>query len=433
MATLRTQLSDAALRALKPPKNGRIELQDALVPQLWARFTSAGVMTFSILTRTRDGRQVRPTLGQWPTLSLAEARRQAKDMLAAIRTGADPTAEKEAARKARAGNEARPTVTQRLAEWQAAKAGEWKPRYGAEVRRMAEKIIEPQLGDHALLDVGRADWMKLVADVRSKGTPRAPDDRKVPKPRPAPATASWVYSTASSFLSHAEAMGWIEVHPLPRRGLTKVAPKVASRDRVLSDSEVVALWQASAKRSAKTRCFIRLLLLTGAREDEAANIAKGEIDRAAGRWVISAERTKNAREIVVPLNNLALAEIAAIWPDDGAGDDYRLLGGIKGGGFSGFSGLKRRLDRDLAAAGHRFEPWRFHDLRRTCRTGLSRLGINETVGELAVNHVTVLSGLRGVYDRHDYAQEIIDALTTWQGHVSVLLGENVLAFPRAGG
>jgi integrase len=398
MPTLRTQLSDATLRALKPPSKGRIELQDTLVPQLWARLTSAGTLTFSIITRTRDGRQVRPTLGQWPTLSLAQARKDARDTLAAIRAGADPTAEREAARKAHATAEAQPTVAQRLTEWQDAKAGEWKPGYACEVRRMADRIIGPVLGDRALADVTRADWMQLVSDVRTKGTPRSkpasPDTRKTPKRKPAPGTASWLYATASSFLSHAEAMGWIEAHPLPRKGLTKIAPKVASRDRVLSDTEVIALWRASAKRSPKSRCFIRLLLLTGCRQDEAANVAKGEIDRDAGRWVIPCERTKNAREITVPLNDLALAELAAIWPDERAGDGYRLLGAIDGGGFAGFSALKRRIDRDLTAAGHQLAQWRWHDLRRTVRTGLSRLGPAEKqTNRVAAKNAGIESGI----------------------------------------
>jgi integrase len=432
MPTLRTQLSDATLRALKPPTRGRIEMQDTLVPQLWVRLTSAGTMSFSVLTRTRDGRQVRPTLGQWPTLQLAQARKQAKDMLAAIRTGADPTAEKQAARKAHATVKARPTVARRLVEWQSIKEAEWKPRYAAEVRRMADRIIVPVLGDLALADVTRADWMKLIADVRTIGTPRSKpaDTRRAPKRKPAPATASWLYSAASSFLSHCEAMGWIDQHPLPRKGLVKVAPRIAARDRVLSDPEVVALWHASALRSPKTRCFIRLLLLSGAREDEVANIAKAEIDRTAGRWTIPTKRAKNAREITLPLSDLACAELAAIWPDDPAGDNYRLLGAINGGGFAGFSGLKRRVDHDLAAAGHPLTPWRWHDLRRTVRTGLSRLGVNETVAELSINHVTALSGLRGIYDRHDYGQEIIDALTRWQEHITALLGKNVLPFAR---
>jgi integrase len=429
---IRAALSDVMLRGLKPPTKGRIELFDTVAPGMEARLTSHGVLTFSTVVRTRDGERPRLTLGRYPGVTLAQARKWARDQRAAVRLGANPAAEERTARAARTAQDARPTVAARLTVWQDAKAAGWKPRYAAEVRRMADKIIGPTLGAHALADVTRADWMKLVADVRTKGTPRGKpaDLRKATKRKPAPATASWLYSTASSFLSHAEAMGWIEQHPLPRKGLVTVAPRVAARERVLTDPEVVALWHASAKRTPKTCCFIRLLLLTGAREDEVANIAKGEIDRAAGRWTIPIERAKNAREITVPLNDLAQAELAAIWPDDRAGDGYRLLGAIDGGGFSGFSGLKRRVDRDLAAAGHQFAPWRWHDLRRTVRTGLSRLGVNETVAELAVNHVTVLSGLRGVYDRHSYAQEIIDALAAWQGHIAALPGDNVLPFAQ---
>jgi integrase len=419
---IRAALSDVMLRGLKPPAKGRIELFDTVAPGLEARLTTHGVLTFSTVVRTRDGERPRLTLGRYPEITLAQARKWARDQRAAVRLGTNPAAEQRAARAARAAQDARPTVAARLAEWQNAKAADWKPGYAAGVQRMAEKFINPALGDVALVDISRAQWIKLVSDVRA---PRQ-KSRK-----PSASTATWLYTTLSSFLSHAEAVGWIEAHPLPRKGLIKVAPKVTPRERVLSDAELVAVWQASAKRSPKMKAFIRLSFLSGARQDEVANIAKGEIDLAASCWTIPAERTKNARAITIPLGTLARAELAAVWPDEPAGDTYRLLGAVTGGGLAGFSSLKRRVDADLKAAGHTLKPWRWHDLRRTVRTGLSRLGVNDTVAELAVNHISVMSGLRGTYDRHDYGQEIIDALTKWQDHVRALLRENVLPFSRA--
>lgn len=449
----RVNLADATLRALKPPPKGRIELQDTLVPKLFVRLTAKGVMTFSIVTRTREGRKVRPTLGRWPDLSLAEARRKAKDTLAEVATGADPTAARKAARLARAAREGRPTVTQRLAEWQTAKRGAWKPRYAAEIERLAAKVIIPKLGARALEDVRRADWTDLVAEVRFKGTPRASSAsgtgtgasarRRARPRRAAPGTASWLYGTVSAFLSHAEAAGWIDAHPLPRKGLAKLAPKVASRERVLADAELTALWRASAGRAAKTgelgeprsaksRAFIRLLLLTGARTGELAGIAVGEIDRDAGLWNVPGARTKNSRARSIPLPELALAELDAVWPaDPGVGGGYRLLGATAGGGFAGFSGLKARLDRDLGSYGDKLAPWRWHDLRRSTRTGLARLGARDDIAELAIGHVSRLGGLRGVYDRHDYADEVLAALRLWQDHVAGLLaGDNVVPFSR---
>jgi integrase len=152
---------------------------------------------------------------------------------------------------------------------------------------------------------------------------------------------------------------------------------------------------------------------------EVADIALGEIDRAAGRWTIQRTRTKNGQAYTVPLGPLALEVLAAVCPPAGVTGSYRLLGQIKGGGFRNFSVLKRRID---AASG--VIDWRWHDFRRTCRTGLSRLGVRPDIAELCLNHVTARGDLVRVYDRHDYAAEIIAALAAWQDHVAELLHDD---------
>jgi hypothetical protein len=80
--------------------------------------------------------------------------------------------------------------------------------------------------------------------------------------------------------------------------------------------------------------------------------------------------------------------------------------------------------------------WRAHDLRRTCRTGLSALGVSRETAEACLNHRGAKAGLVGVYDRHGYADEIIAALGRWQAHVAALVGEapggaEVIALRRA--
>lgn len=63
-------------------------------------------------------------------------------------------------------------------------------------------------------------------------------------------------------------------------------------------------------------------------------------------------------------------------------------------------------------------PWRFHDLRRTARTGMTRLGVPRDHAKAAIKHVSGRTALERTYDRHDYAEEIVAALGMWQGHVA---------------
>jgi integrase len=296
-----------------------------------------------------------------------------------------------------------PTVAQRLREWQQARSLAWSARYGREIERLVDKIIVPKLGKRILAETTREDWTELAATLRAK----------------APETATWIYTLASSFLTHAEAMGWIALNPLPRRGKGLIAPAVAPRERILSDAELARVWHAAARlKSPKTQAFIRLLIMTSAREDEVAKIAIGEADLLSKRWAIPSARTKNDRALTAPLHPLLADELRAIWPQTPTHGGYRLIGAIRGSGFSGFSKLKTRID-ELSGVGG----WVWHDLRRTARSGMARLGVDSRAAEAALNHVSDRPALVRIYDRYDYAAEALAALQTWQEYVAGLVAD----------
>ena len=403
---MKRDLNDPWLRSQKPPETGRLEVWDTRVSGLVLRMTPGGVATWSVRARTRDGKRTRPTIGTWPSMSITEARKRALAQIAAIHGGADPVAQKRAARAERAASAAEPTVAERVAEWLAAREADavrpLKRRTADEYRRAMERDVLPRIGGRPLRETTREDWTRVVAA----------------KKRAAPAMASLLYRTASAFLGHAEAHGWVASSPLPRKGLAAIAPPLAARERVLTDEELAGVWRASGDLNPKPRAFVRLLVLTAAREMEVADIAAGEVDRAAGRWSIPGERTKNALPHTVPLCPLALVEVAAVWPEDEveAGVDWRLLGAFAGSGLRGFSKLKAKVDGMSGVAG-----WRWHDLRRTARTGMTRLGVPRDHAEAAINHVSGRSALERTYDRHDYADEVAAALGRWQAHVAALV------------
>ena len=424
---MRLNLTDAALRALRPPSSGRMELWDTRVRGLHLRITARGKATWALRARTVAGKHSRIRLGTYPALGLAEARKAALTALATIARGADPVAERRQARERRRAEAAEPTVAQRWQEWTtiaartALRGRGWSDAHRERVERTLRLIVDPALGRRALRNTTRADWTRLIAAAhRERG----------------PAAAGNVARVIGAFLAFAETSGWIDASPLPRRVATRLAPPVAARERTLSDDELRLLWVAAETLAPKPRAFVRLLILTACRRSEVAGLRLGEIDRDAGLWTIPAARTKGRSAHAVPLGPLALAELAAVWPEDAADLDpaHALLGHVRGSALSGFSKIKTRLDARLGALAAKagmpaLAPWRWHDLRRTARTGMSRLGVAREAAEAALNHVFGRGGLVAVYDRHDYAAEALAALRTWQGFVAGLVAEAAPVVP----
>jgi integrase len=411
---MRRELTDAYIRTIRPPSSGRLEIWDTKVTGLALRVTASGARSWSVRGRMPDGRQVRSTIGTHPEVPLAGARKRARDMRTDIEAGTDPVAERRAAETQRKARAAAPTVTQRLAGWQDARRSNWSDVYAGDVARFCKNEIIPVLGNRVLAETSRADWTSLVARKRKQSA----------------SSAANLYRIASSFLNHSEAAGWVPLPLLPRKGASVLAPAVEARARVLTDTGLAAIWRAADGMAPKPRAFIHLLAMTAARRREVADIGVAEIDMAAATWTIPASRAKNGTAYIVPLHPMLLDDLRAIWPEHDAGPGWRLLGAIKGSGLSGFSKIKSRID-ELSGV----SDWNIHDLRRTARTGMARLGISGEIAELAINHVSGRSALVRVYDRHDYQPEVLSAVSGWQSHVAALVtappSAEILSMQRA--
>jgi integrase len=153
---------------------------------------------------------------------------------------------------------------------------------------------------------------------------------------------------------------------------------------------------------------VQLLILTGQRRSEVADMMWSEIDGQT--WTLPRERTKNDRRHDVPLSHQAMATIERL---PRIGDRYLFtLSGTKP--YKGFRG-KDQLRTGISA-------WTLHDLRRTAASGMAKLGVSLVVIEKVLNHVSgSLAGIVGVYQRHEYAQEQRAALQLWADHVEGLI------------
>jgi integrase len=188
------------------------------------------------------------------------------------------------------------------------------------------------------------------------------------------------------------------------------AERVASekrKARALSDFEIVAVWNACNGRGSFGN-VIRLLLLTGARRGEIAKLTRDRI--LSDRLVLPALHTKSGEKHEVPLTELMRTVIAA----QPATTSSLVFASEKSGGV--ISGWSKTVPALQSAAGVTFTP---HDLRRTCRTLMSRFGVDHDIPELAIGHKR--TGLDRLYNFDEAWKLRCEAFVRVSEHVAELL------------
>jgi integrase len=367
---------------------------DAATPGLSLRVTSEGVKSWTVLYRV-DGKQVRHTLGRYPGVGLADARRKAADARELVAGGKDPRREDERQRAAEA--QARADTVEAVVQRYLASIGEVevpgskrKPqrlRSGREIARIFNRYIVPAIGRQPMKDVSRRQLVELLDKIADQN---------------GGAMANRTLGQIRRLFNWAVSKDIVAASPCT--AIERPAREVP-RDRKLSDDEVRRVWAACDLAGQPYGQFIRFLLATGVRRSEAAFMTRSEIDGDV--WVIPARRQKSNVEHAVPLSPLAV-EIINSLPNRG-GTVFALEGG---GPMSGFSSRKAWFDNIVAADGDgAMEPWALHDIRRVVRSGMSALRIDPEIAERVLAHVP--ARLRRTYDRHSYLDEKRVALEAW--------------------
>ena len=384
----------------RAPKGKRVERFDSGADGLCLRITDRGTKTWCISYHfpDEDGglKHHRVTLGQWPAVGLAQAREEARMVKAEVRSGIDPRARRAgayAAAKAEAQAEARKTFRAIAENYIAIECPGL--RRGVETEAIIRRELLPPWRDRHTAGFRRSDLTELTDHLIVTGTPMA---------------AYRVYQTATRIFNWALNRGDIEASPF---AAMKPPIKRVARDRALKDHEIKTLWAAWAHLGYPFGLLQRVLLLLGQRRSEVAKMRWPEVDFDKREWTIPASRSKSRREHIVPLAD-AVVDILDGLPRFAEGDFVftTTAGRVP---VTGFSGVKIRTDQILAGQGTAIENWRVHDLRRTCRTGLARLGVPEVVSERVLNHQA--QGLAKVYNQHEYLAEKRDALARWAQEV----------------
>jgi integrase len=337
------------------------------------------------------GKSRRETLGRVDTISLDVARETARKTLARVQLGADPLAE-----KAYAEALSRVTFEAVAARYLKHAQVRLKARSYEEVERHIKKHWSPLQG----LPVHKIERALIATNLE-----RIAEDS-------GPVASNRARSALSSLFAWAMGTGLVEANPVVG---TIAAAQEVSRDHVISDVELAAIWNAC--RDDDHGRIVRLLILTGQRRDEVGGMKWQELDLANHLWTLPASRTKNSLAHEVPLPETAIA----ILLNTPKRERREYVFGEGKGGFSGWSKSKKLLDVRIAGAGAAIQPWRLHDLRRTVATRLGDLGVLPHVVEAILNHVSGhKAGVAGIYNRSLYRSEKRNALTLWDAHVQAL-------------
>jgi len=220
----------------------------------------------------------------------------------------------------------------------------------------------------------------------------------------------------------------IDRSPCDRMVPSQVIGPKRPRDRILTDEELRALWNAAQKMDYPNGRLVQLLVLTGQRRGEIAKARWSEIDLPALLWRIPASQMKAGAAHTVPLTSDVVRILDGL-PRFCEGDFLfsTTFGRVP---ISGFSKAKVRLDALIAAELKRpIEPFVVHDIRRTMRTGLSALPIPDLVRELVIAHSK--PGLHKVYDQHAYLDEKRQALELWQARSNCCSSQPRVGTPRS--
>jgi integrase len=256
--------------------------------------------------------------------------------------------------------------------------------------RLLRREVGKPWGTRSIHEISKRDVVEVISAIEQRG---------------APAAANKTLKSIKTFLRWCVGRAVLDQSPAEQ---VPLPAKEVARDRVLTDRELAQIILAVRKMDGPYGGIVEFLALTGQRREEVARMTWDELDLAQRVWTLPKSRTKNAKEHVVHLSEQSMAVLKRA--DKKEPFVFSTLGTKS---FQEFSRGKRSLD-ELSGV----TEWRLHDLRRTCVSGMARLGIAPHVADKILNHQAgTISGVAAVYQRHEFLSERREALDLWGAHV----------------
>jgi integrase len=413
----RCNLTDRFIRSpSRVPSSDRVDFLDALVPNLALRVTHQGHRSFVLIARypLNPRNPTRRALGDYGALTLDEARIKARRWIALIARGIDPKVQ-EAREKAA---EQRKQTNTFAALWAEFDAHHVARLANAREARQAGAVFVRLWGGRPAVEIAPEE---IAAAIRAKA-------------KTAPGAARNHLGHLRRMYSWAIGAGGhgIAANPCAVLKPADLIGRKIIRDRTLTDDELRAIWRAAdgladigglnRRRAVSSDIagrlnfpfgpMTRLLVLTGARLNEIARLSWAEIDFHKAMITIPASRMKSGAVHIIPLGPTALALLQSLPRFNGL---YVFSTQAGQRPVSGFSAAKQRLDALSGVS----DDWTFHDIRRTMRSHLSALPIEDRVREAMIAHAQ--PGLHRIYNLYDYMDEKRRGFALWEQRLQGIL------------
>jgi integrase len=366
------------------------------------RLTRSTTRAFAWTYRYRsplDGRMRQSRIGRWPALSYHDALSRWNALQQARADGHDPRLVarervRAAAAAALAASTARKVESVTVADivrlyTERGLVGTAKSQTTA---KSALRHATERLGERSAARITRADAGAFLLAVKEDAPTVATQLRGRLR-------AVWDFAMAQNRLPIDTENPWIA--PLSFKGVK------SERDRVLVDNELAALLAKldSAPFEPPVREALLLTLLTAARSGEVITMSDKTLDLTKGIWHLTDTKTGALRSVRLPRQAIPIAR--AYLSHDPITDQGDLGDAVR-----------------EAQAHFGLANWKPHDLRRSARTGLSRLGVRTEVAEAALGHAK--GGVKGTYDLHRFEAEVGEALQLWADHLDSLRAPQVV-------
>lgn len=405
-------LTDPRVRALVARRTP-VDVRDGETRGLILTVLPSGRKQFAVRYRMR-GKQRRLVLGDYPGLTLAKARKRARQAQTELDAGRDLLDEQQARKQAKTD-----TVEALAADYIGKHARKFK-RTADEDQRMLDVDVLPKWRTRSVRELTRRDIRALVERIAER----------------APVMANRVLALVRKMLNFAVEHDWIDANPAAH---IQKPTRETSRERVLTDEEIRRVWRLlsnlprTADRAAPGRkrstgtdhdplcpvharfaALMKVRLLTAQRGGETARMRWGHVDVEAGWWTIPSSDSKNGEPHRVPLVDDAITIITALQPDkdEREPDAYVFLRGQT---------LVRAKNAPAVIARKLGIDFRGHDFRRTAATRMAAAGIPRDHISRVLNHVEGGARATAVYDRYSYDREKRIALETWARAVQAIV------------
>lgn len=390
-------------------------------------FTLSKAGTAAWVLRYRmPGRRAEATIGNYPDITLAEARKEASRLRAMIDAGKDPAAEKrEAKQKARSA---------KSVEWL---VGDYEKKVLAQLGTNSQKLYRRQLGW-----ITREWRSRLVEEIHAGDVIDLIQKRKATFKAGGWRETEALYIVIREVFKHAVGQRIVKIHPalgVSLEALIGKRPKAKVR-LMLTDEELAVVMRAEGM-NRQNQLSVWIIAATCVRVSEFSTALREHvrIDQhtlkrlGAGLWHLPASKTGPAMDIpLAPAVVEWFRELDALALDSRYIVPARSVARLRKGGGDAAIGKDAVWGAiDYWFQYQRPEVRRFtpHDLRSTAKSHMRALGIDRDISEMCLNHK--LKGVEGIYDQYSYWKERREALCLWANHLAACRGGEVAAASSA--